>query len=134
MTAHSYSLQDKRLSSRYPVKDSSAAVLMTPGNIVSYCILDVSKSGLSFCYNGNAKKSKILKNAVVTFLAEESESVDISVQIVSDTKLKEDSLWLATQEDKSNIPYLRRCGVKFNSLSPGQEDVINGYIQSLLTN
>ena len=134
VTAHNHVLQDKRSSARYPVKNSSAAVLVTPGNIVSYCILDVSKSGLAFCYNGNTSESKITNNAIVTFLAENSSSVDIPVQIVSDTRLNENCLWQPTQEDRSNIPYLRRCGVKFDPLTPGQEDAISAYIQSLQTN
>jgi hypothetical protein len=134
MTAHNYSLYDKRSSYRFPVKDSSAAVLMAPGNIVSYCLLDVSKTGLAFCYNGRADRNEILNNAVVTFLAENSRSVDISVQIVSDTKLNEDALWLPTKEDRSNVPYLRRCGVRFNSLSPHQEDILNTYIENLKMN
>ena len=134
MTVHNYSLRDKRSSYRFPVKDSSAAVLMTSGNIVSYCLLDVSKTGLAFCYNGRADRNEIMNNTVVTFLAENSRSVDISVQIVSDKKLNKDALWLPTKEDRSNVPYLRRCGVKFNSLSPHQEDILNTYIENLKMN
>jgi hypothetical protein len=48
-----HDLHNKRTFSPYPAGDSSA-VMPTPGNIVSSCILDLSKSGLAFCYNGKA--------------------------------------------------------------------------------
>ena len=134
MKTHNFTFQEKRSFSRYPVRDNSGAILMTPGNIVSYCILDVSKSGLAFCYNGRFSEDKKRKNAIVTFLAEDVGSIDIFVQIVSDSKLDEEDLWHPSQEDRLNIPYLRRCGVKFNLLSPGQEDTIDTYIESLTTN
>jgi c-di-GMP-binding flagellar brake protein YcgR len=122
---------EKRTFPRYKVSDSSA-VMLTPGNIVSYCILDVSKSGLAFCYNGAVNESEMLDNALITFFTENLGSSDIAVQIVCDTELNE-KMAHQSQENRAKTPYLRRCGVKFKQLSREQESTISSYIEHLTT-
>ncbi len=131
--ANKQPLQDKRACPRYLVSDSSA-VILTPGNIVSYCLLDVSKSGLAFCYNGQSNENNVLKDAIATFFTENIGSSDISVKIVSDTELPEADCRSQKEPYISKKPYLRRCGIKFNELSQDQENMLNGYIQSLSMN
>ncbi len=123
-------MNHKRTFPRYLVKDSSA-VILTPGNIISYCILDISKSGLAFCYNGKSNKSEVLKNVIATFFTEHIGTSNISVQIVCDTELSKKNIRHQSEANISKKPYLRRCGIKFNQLSQEQENVISGYIQHL---
>ena len=125
-------VHDKRSFTRYPTKDS-CAVMLTPGHILSYCILDISKAGMAFCYDGQADESKLLNNVAVTFFTENDISSDISVQIVSDTEMDEEKMFHPTEKGRSKYRYLRRCGIKFRSLSASQEDTINGFIQNLQT-
>ena len=124
-------LDEKRSCPRYRARDSSA-VMLTPGNIISYCLLDVSKSGLSFCYNCQSHENDVVNDAVMTFFPEDGGSTDIAVQIVSDSELHEGLLLHSSVNNHSNNPYLRRCGVKFNLSSQVQEDVINTYILHLI--
>jgi hypothetical protein len=124
-------IHEKRSCPRYRANDSSA-VMLAPGNIISYCLLDVSKSGLSFCYNCQADENDVLNDAVLTFFPENGGSTDIPVKIVSDSELHKEVLLLSSDDDDSNIPYLRRCGVKFNMSSQVQEDTIHTYILHLI--
>ncbi|MCP4342464.1 MAG: PilZ domain-containing protein [Desulfobulbaceae bacterium] len=124
---------DKRSFARYPTKES-CAVMLTPGHIMSYCMLDISKTGLAFCYDGKADASKLLNNVAVTIFTENDISPDISVQIVSDTEISEENLCNPSEKGNSQNRYLRRCGIKFNSLSQSQKKMIHGYIQNLEAN
>ncbi|MBU1567148.1 MAG: PilZ domain-containing protein [Proteobacteria bacterium] len=124
---------DKRSSTRYATKDG-CAVMLTPGHIMSYCVLDISKSGMAFCYDGKADESKLLDNVTATFFTENDITSDISVQIVSDTEINEAKLSHRSEKTRSKNRYLRRCGIKFCSLSQPQEDIINRYIQNLKEN
>lgn len=124
---------DKRSSTRYATK-YSCAVMLTPGHIMSYCVLDISKSGMAFCYDGKVNESKLLDNVTATFFTENDITSDISVQIVSDTEINEAKLSHPSEKIRSQNRYLRRCGVKFCSLSQSQEDLINGYIENLKVN
>lgn len=133
MTIHNTRDNDKRSFARYPTKDG-CAVMLTPGHIMSYCMLDISKTGLAFCYDGKADASKLLDNVAVTLFTENNISPDISVQIVSDTEITEEKLPSSSGKGSSQNRYLRRCGIKFNSLSQSQEKTINGYIQVLKEN
>jgi hypothetical protein len=131
MSNRSPDFHDRRSFTRYTTRDCSA-VMLEPCNIVSYCILDVSRSGMAFCYNGTSDECKLINNASVTLFGENIGASDISVRIISDTELNEEDLaWHPLWEDKSETPCLRRCGVKFESLSQAQEDSIDLYIQGL---
>ena len=132
MTMSNPDVHDKRSFTRYPTKDS-CAIMLTPGHILSYCILDISESGMAFCYDGPANESKLLDNVAATFFTENDISSDIAVQIVSDTEMDEEKLFHPSEKIRSKNRYLRRCGIKFRSLSASQEDTINSFIQNLQT-
>jgi len=86
---------------------------------------------MAFCYNG-AADDKMRHKAKLTFFGENVASSDISVRIISDTELNEGDLaWHPLWEEESKKPYLRRCGIMFDSLSQSQEDSIDMYIQGL---
>ncbi len=133
MTIRPPSVHDKRSFPRYATKDS-CAVMLTPGYIMSYCILDISKVGMAFCYDGKANESKLLENVTATFFTENEIASDISVQIVSDTEANETKLYHPSERSRFRNRYLRRCGMKFCSLSQSQEDTLNGYIKHLNEN
>ncbi len=122
MENHHHSFPENRSFTRYPANDSSA-VLLTPGDIISYDVMDISKSGMAFCYTGNAINRVMNRTAVTLF--GDSGSFSIAVQVISDTELKEAGGW-AEEE-----PYLRRCGVKFIFLTHEDEMTVQEYIQGL---
>ena len=99
-------------------------------NVISHHVLDISKSGVSFCYDGNAKKNEG-SNMGMTFFLDTASSIDIPVQIIYDTDLNINHL--PYQFESRDFPKLnlRRCGVKFDQLSIDQEGTINLYIQYL---
>jgi hypothetical protein len=106
--------------------------MLMPGNIISYCLLDVSKSGLSFCYTGKSLARKALhKIATMTLFAGNVGASDISVQVICDAELGNESGLHPFEKENSRKPYLRRCGVRFNSLSEDQAHIVNTYIESL---
>lgn len=133
MTISNIRAHDKRAFTRYPTKES-CAVMLTPGHIISFCILDISKSGLAFCYDGRVNESKMLSNVAVTLFTEDDISPDIPVLIISDTEISEENLNTPHAKSIAYNRYLRRCGLKFQSLSQSQEEMLNGYIQNLEAN
>jgi len=108
----------------------SSAVMLPLMDVISYRVLDISESGLSFCYNGRASKSKG-SNMAMTFFSNAMRSIDIPVQVICDTELNINHL--PDQFDSGDFlnPYLRRCGVKFNQLSFEQKETIKLYIQHI---
>jgi len=129
MYIRNHSLQNKRKSSRYSVTDSSA-VMLSLINVISYHVLDMSKSGLSFCYNGKDNKIEG-SNLVMTFFSDRSRSIDIPIQVIYDTDLNIKHLPYQFETGDFQNPYLRRCGVKFDKLSLDQEETIKLYLQYL---
>jgi len=129
MSIRNQSFQNKRKSSRYSVLDSSA-VMLPLMDVISYRVLDISKSGLSFCYNGKASKSEGA-NMDMNFFSDVVMSIDMPVQVICDTELNINHL--PDQFDSGDFRniYLRRCGVKFNQLSLEQEKTIKLYIQHI---
>ncbi len=132
MTIRPPDANDKRKFPRFESKDS-CAVMLNPGHIMSYCLVDISKAGMAFCYDGKADESKLLDNVTATFFTENAIAADISVQVVSDTETNEVNLSHPSEKKGSQNRYFRRCGIKFRSLSQSQEDTINRYIQKLKT-
>ncbi|MFT5700378.1 MAG: hypothetical protein ACI8ZB_003252 [Desulforhopalus sp.] len=130
MSIHDNSFQSKRKSSRYLVMKSSA-VMLPLMDVISYRVLDISKSGLSFCYNGNTSKSEG-SNMVMTFFSDVMKSIDIPVQVICDTKMHINNLPDQFDSGDFQDPFLRRCGVKFNQLSFEQEEAIKLYIQHII--
>ena len=129
MYDRNHSFQNKRESSRYSVMDSSA-VMLPLMDVISYRVLDISKSGLSFCYDGKASKSEG-SNMDMTFFSETVRLINIPVQVICDTELNISHLPdLFDSGDFRNL-YLRRCGVKFIQLSSEQEVTIKLYIQGI---
>ena len=129
MSIHDNPSQNKRKSSRYLIM-KSGAVMLPLMDVISYRVLDISKSGLSFCYNGKPCKCEGL-NMDMTFFSDVMKSITIPVQVICDTKLYLNNL--PDQFDSGDLrnPWLRRCGVKFNRLSFEQEEAIKLYIQHI---
>jgi PilZ domain len=130
MSSRDHTFQNKRKSSRYSVTGSSA-VMLPLINVISYRVLDISKTGLSFCYNGKASKSEG-SNMAMTFFSAVMNAIDIPVQVICDTELNINHLlpYQFVSGDFRN-PHMRRCGVKFNQLSFEQEEAIKLYIQHI---
>ncbi len=115
--------QDMRSFPRYQVRNGSALLLM-PGNIVSHSLLDVSKSGLSFCYYGKSIDIRESNGAEVTLFAENAILSDISITVISDTLINTEFVGDPTNNMLSELLQLRRCGVKFTLLSEDIEDLL----------
>jgi len=105
--------------------------MLSPNRIISFKVLDISKSGLAFCYNSKEVDSRLMGKAVLDLFGEKIGTLDLPVRIVFDTQLNHDDARLMTEETDEGIPYLRRCGIEFGDLSDSQRIAIDEYIQSL---
>lgn len=114
MSTRNHSSQSKRKSPRYSIIDSSA-VMLPLINVISYHVLNISKSGVSFCYDGNSKTSKE-SNMDMTFFLDTARTIEIPVQIIYDTDLNIKDLSDQPETVDFQKPYLRRCGVEFDQL------------------
>jgi hypothetical protein len=105
---------DRRKQKRFSIKNRLSCVLVSPIIILSYGILDISDSGLSFSYAGWEKwPSKGIKLDIIDdnfFLKE------IPFEVVSDIPLD------------GGATNLRRCGVKFLNLSDDQKLLLREYV------
>jgi len=107
---------EKRKYARYILTGRAVAIL-SPNNIIPYQILDISRNGLAFSYYGSEFwNDEVLELELLD--GEENFSLDkIPIRIISDC---------ASDESSKN---LRRCGVQFGELSPGQNALLDYFIQ-----
>jgi len=89
---------------------------------------------MAFCYDGQAQESMQLNNVVATFFNEDEVLPDLSVQVISDTEINKEKLFDLSVINGSQNRHLRRCGIKFTSLSHHQEDKIKRCIRNIETN
>ncbi len=129
---------ERREKTRYPVRDSSA-VLLSPENIVSYALLDISESGLAFAYNGPGTEVTLDSNGRIDLFGEVILVSEMKIKIISDKPLaKEDiSRYLAGDGNTNAYDcgdtalYLRRCGVQFVDMAQTQAQLISNYLKQL---
>jgi len=133
MTTSNPDYLERRAFPRHPIRDSSA-VMLSPDAIISFRILDISKTGMAFCYNGRKLESKVKDKAFIAFFGENALATDIPVRIIFDKEIDKKNVWFYNEEVATEIPYLRRCGIKFDNLSKDQESAIETYIHDLETN
>lgn len=107
--------KEKRKYARFIVKGRATAIL-SPDNIMPYQIIDISRNGLAFSYEGHEAWGNELLELIL--LDDENFYLDkIPIRIVSDSPL----------DDSSR--HLRRCGVQFGELTPGQEAQLEYFLQ-----
>ena len=111
--------KERRRHGRHKVKNRSI-VLVHPTTILSYNVLDVSYTGLSFTYIGWEKWPP--KGIKVDILDQEYFLENIPAHIINDVQLYEKS--------KS----LRRCSIEFDSLARDLKNNLRRYIESVATN
>jgi hypothetical protein len=99
--------KERRKHGRYKVKNRSI-VIIYPTTILSYSVLDVSDTGLSFTYIGWEKWPQ--EGIKVDILDREYFLENIPAHIINDIQLYEKS--------KS----LRRCSIEFDSLAKDLKD------------
>jgi len=120
---------ERRRKVRYSVKDSSA-VLLSPDNIISYSLLDISASGLAFAYNGPGTEVRLQSHGQVELFGEVLLVSGLKIKIISDSLLSADNICLREDvENKIAFPYLRRCGVEFVNLNQKQEEKIADWLK-----
>ena len=127
-TAEAY--LERRVFPRHPIRDSST-VMLTPDQIISFRVLDISKSGLAFCYNGKGVDGRSMGKAVLDLFGETVGALDLPVKIVFDTQFDYHDVMSTYEETDEEIPYLRRCGIEFGELSDSQKIAIDMYIKDL---
>lgn len=118
---------------------TSSAVMLPLMGVISYRVLDISKAGLSFCYNGKAQKSDGL-NMAMTFFSAIINAIDIPVQVICDTELNINhgtytpqissrlregteqisGLRPVYRDFESDQPIMRLCNSSLSSLSYGK--------------
>jgi hypothetical protein len=116
-------IDERRGKVRYPVKDSSA-VLLSPDNIISYALLDISESGLAFAYNGPGTEVTLMSSGQIDLFGEVILVSDMKIKIISDTPMTSDDI-------SESPPYLRRCGVQFVKMPSKQNKIISNYLSQL---
>ena len=110
--------QEHRKHKRFRVKNRST-VLLSPTTTLSYSVLDISDSGLSFNYTGWEKWPT--KGIKLDIIDREFFLEDIPVSVIEDIRFDDES------------KKLRRCGVKFTSLDKGKKAILRRYIASVAT-
>ena len=111
--------KERRRYGRHKVKNRST-VLTYPTTILSYNVLDVSDTGLSFTYIGWEKWPQ--EGIKIDILDREYFLENIPAHIINDAQLNE--------KPKS----LRRCSVEFGLLDEDQKYNLRRYIESVATN
>ncbi len=121
-------IDERRSEVRYPINDSSA-VLLSPDNIISYALLDISESGLAFAYNGPGTEVRLKGHGKIDLFGDILAMDDMEVKIISDRMLTPDDAICeeCVEVDSSNY-YLRRCGVQFVNMSVDHIKVIVNYL------
>jgi c-di-GMP-binding flagellar brake protein YcgR len=109
-------LKGRRKHERFIVKNRSTA-LVSPTTNLSYAVLDISVSGLSFSYAGWEKWPK--RGIKLDILDREFFLEDIPASVIGDVQFDDGS------------KKLRRCGVKFTRLEKGQKARLRRYIASV---
>ncbi len=104
MENHNQDFIEQRIFPRYTVNDSSA-VMLVPGEIISYYIVDISRSGMSFCYYGKVDGLSGLTESKLTLFVINDGSFNFSVQIVSDSKFNQEQVLHVVGESKNTKPY-----------------------------
>jgi hypothetical protein len=118
---------ERRSSPRFPTNDGST-VMISSANVISYRVLNISKLGLAFCYNGTVDTIIVEDNATITFFADHIGFTELPVELVSDNELPENNLQSHQPEISSKRPYLRKCGVRFLAMSQEQEKAVDDYL------
>ena len=113
------SFKEQRIHKRFNVNNRST-VLTFPTTILSYSVLDVSDTGLSFTYIGWEKWPQ--EGIKIDILDREYFLENIPAHIINDAQFNEKS--------KS----LRRCSVEFGLLNEDQKYNLRRYIESVATN
>jgi hypothetical protein len=113
------SFTEQRIHKRFNVNNRST-VLTSPTIVLSYNVLDVSDTGLSFTYIGWEKWPQ--EGIKIDILDREYFLENIPAHIINDAQLNEKS--------KS----LRRCSVEFGLLNEDQKYNLRRYIESVATN
>ncbi len=133
MPAQKQTFLEKRAFPRYSSGENSA-VLLTPSNILSYKVLDVSKSGMAFCYNscsGEVNESNVQNKANLIIYDEHIGFFDVSILIISDSEMEKSDMWHQSGESQFTMQYLRRCGVEFKFLNQGEKDKLENYVECI---
>lgn len=108
---------ERRKHERLGTNNTSAAVLVSPTIILSYSVLDISVSGLAYCYAGwEDWRQDGLK---IDIIDEKFFLTSIPINVTHDVHF-------CYQSKK-----LRRCGVKFCNLEPEEKTYLWQYIQQL---
>jgi hypothetical protein len=123
---------ERRKHQRYLIENNEAvneAVVISPNSIISFCMLDVSRAGLAFCYSGSEAEKWLGKECLLDFLGEDFSMQNIPVRIIDDLPFDPDNLPASAWQEE--VPILRRCGVQFLQLSKVQDSALEKYMDGL---
>ncbi len=116
---------ERRQAPRYSIYDAGA-VMLSPAEVISFDLIDISETGLAFLYNGPSHEHLIGTECIINFFGEDFCLDNILVTVVSDHHCKD-----AEIQGDTVIPQLRRCGVCFTDLTETQREVIVRYLGQL---
>jgi hypothetical protein len=113
-------VKERRKHKRHSVNNNSAALLVFPTIILSYCVLDISYSGVGFCYAG--WENWPTEGLKIDIIDERFFLENIPISVINDVHLHHES------------KKLRRCGVEFNSFEADRMAILSQYIERLEAN
>ncbi len=105
---------EHRSSQRFQANER--ALILIPNEQFYYHIVDIGPKGMAFRYYGNESINKKVAEIDI-FHNEQQYLANIPIEVMSDI-LMEDGLLS-----------LRRCGVKFDDISPAQQKQLNEFIE-----
>jgi CheY-like chemotaxis protein len=112
---------ERREHERFKVKDGAIAIpisdLPKQGKII-----DISKSGLAFCYKGNGDLSKELTELSISMDGEDLNLDNIPCKTISDFTLADDA--------PLESMVMKRCSIQFGDLTSIQTDQLEHFIEN----
>lgn len=115
----------RRKHARFRTKEEIVAVFSPPSQprIAKLCqIVNISKGGLAFNYIARTKETRGSANLAIFRYGENSALIEsLSCNVIYDVPLEGKS--------PDNFPMARRCGVRFETMSDEQADMVETLIQ-----
>ncbi len=112
---------ERREHERFKVKDGAISI-PTSDFYKKGKIIDISKSGLAFCYKGNGDLSKEFTELAINISLKKFNLGNIPCRTISDLTFNDDS--------GLESGLMRRCSIQFGELDPTQTDQLDSLIEN----
>lgn len=123
-------INEQRLTPRFKTTDT-CAVLIAQNHVVSHNLLDVGKGGLAFSYSKSGDDDDwVGEKRDIDLFGEGFFIANMPVRIVSDEIFNYPDV---DEPSHTGKLLLRRCGVQFATLNSKQKNLIDSYVEWIMT-